>query len=532
METKSQRRVLIVDPDPEFGLRLEHDFSARGFKVQTVATAAEATSGVAENPPDLVLLDPHLPQGAAATLVRQWKKEAPALVVMLVSGNASLNVVVESLNEGARRFFTKPVSVTQIIDELEERQPDTRPFLSPRIAGNHQLGSAALNAEGVDRFFAVSPGLLCVLGFDGSFKMLNPAWEKTLGYSIDELCAQPYLDLVHPEDRDKATGEALEMCAGQAVFRFKNRFRCSDGSYRWLSWIATPSPAHRLIYASARDVTNNVRMEQGLRESNEWLKRVAASRETLLVETRAENTALVELGQFKDDVSAMLVHDLKNPLSVIVANYSYILEAFEGPRDCLDALHDAQQAGLRMIRLLANLVDVAHLEHGTFNVDATDVPLSAIMGPIAAQRRVLAQSRNIEILALSAPEVLLRVDTDLMTRIVENIFDNAIRHTPNGGIIEIATNDVGGDVEIRIGNTGRAIPLSFRETIFEKYGQATPEVGRMNLGLGLYFCKLAIQAHGGRIWVEETERMPTVFVLRLPRLAIGSAAPVLESQTA
>src|SRR6185295_2067265 len=111
----------------------------------------------------------------------------------------------------------------------------------------------ALDAAGVDRFFAISPGLLCVEGFDGYFKMLNPAWEETLGYSIEELCSKPSIDFVHPDDRAKATDEAFEVCGGRTVFRFKNRYCCKDGTYRWLAWASAPSPAHRLIYGSARD---------------------------------------------------------------------------------------------------------------------------------------------------------------------------------------------------------------------------------------------------------------------------------------
>jgi DNA-binding NtrC family response regulator len=191
-----RRRVLIVDSDPLFGHSLEDDFKARAFDVETVATLEEAIVRVAAGPPDLVVLELYLPDSAALKLLRLWKAEAPALVVILVSGNASLTVVVDALKEGARRFFTKPVSAAALLDELEERQNAQEPHPSALGSTNHQLGTAALKAEGVDRFFAISPGLLSVAGFDGYFKMLNPAWEKALGYSVDELCSRPYLELV------------------------------------------------------------------------------------------------------------------------------------------------------------------------------------------------------------------------------------------------------------------------------------------------------------------------------------------------
>jgi len=528
----ARRRVLIVDSDASFGPSLEPDFRTFGFDVETAGTAEEAIARVVAAPPDLVLLDLYLPNGAALELLRLWKSQLPTLGIVLTSRNASLTLVVGALKEGASRFFGKPVSVAAVLNELDERLTTQNPYLSPLLVTNHHLGTAALKAEGVDRFFAISSGLLSVAGFDGYFKMLNPAWEKVLGYSIDELCARPYIELVHPDDREKSNDEALELCGGQTVFRFRNRYRRKDGSYRWLSWIATPSPAHGLIYASARDVTNVVRMEQGLRESNKRLKGVVASRDRQLRESSVKNETLVELARFKDEVASMIVHDLKNPLAVVIANYDYLLDGFEGSADCLAALQDSRNAGGRMLRLLANLVDVARLENGTLDVHASEMTLAQLLEPIAEQRRVLARSRQIAIVLAPSPEITVMVDADLMTRTVENIFDNALRHTPSGGRIEVERREVGPDVEIRIGNSGGPIPVEERTAIFEKHQQGSAEVGHMNLGLGLYFCRLAIEAQGGRMWVEQTERMPTVFGIRLPRPAshAAHAAAVLVNQ--
>jgi PAS domain S-box-containing protein len=517
-ESAVPRRVLIVDSDPSFGQSLESDFTTRTFDVEATTTAGDAIARMEQRPFDLVVLDLDLPAGAALELLRRWKTEAPATVVILVSGHASLALVVDALKEGARRFFAKPVSAAVLLAELDERKP------VPHAGGDHQLGTA-LDAEGVNRFFAISPGLMSVAGFDGYFTMLNPAWEGVLGYTVDELCAMPYLDLVHPEDREKATDEALDILAdGETVFRFKNRYRCKDGSYRWLQWSATPSPDHKLIYASARDVTKTVRMEQGLRDANEQLKRLVASREDLLRESSLKNDTLVELGRFKDEATALIVHDLKNPLSVIVANYDYIIEGFEGPATCLQALEDSKNAGHRMLRLLTNLVDVAHLENGTLEVTSGALAISELLQRIADQRRVLARERRVTLVVTSSPHITITVDTDLVTRTIENIFDNALRHTPVGGSIEIEVRELSSSIEIRIGNSGHAIPIGARKSIFDKYQHSSPAIGRMNFGLGLYFCRLAIEAQGGEIWVEETDRLPTVFGIRLPRMPASRGA--------
>jgi signal transduction histidine kinase len=192
----------------------------------------------------------------------------------------------------------------------------------------------------------------------------------------------------------------------------------------------------------------------------------------------------------------------------------------------LEALQDSQNAARRMLRLLSNLVDVSRMEDGTIQVRPSEVNLSNLLHPVADQRRVIARSRRITIVSAPPAEVQVGVDTDLMTRVIENILDNALRYTPAGGQIELELQGNGADVELRIGNSGSAIPVDARHSIFEKYRQGGSETGHMNLGLGLYFCRLAVEAHGGRIWVEETARLPTVFCISLPCLALAVAGEV------
>ena len=92
-------------------------------------------------------------------------------------------------------------------------------------------------------------------GFDGYFKRLNPAWERVLGYTRDELLARPYLDFVHPDDRASTRTTADNISGGLQVLSFENRYRAKDGTYRWLQWAAAPFPGEQTIYAAARDST-------------------------------------------------------------------------------------------------------------------------------------------------------------------------------------------------------------------------------------------------------------------------------------
>ena len=111
-------------------------------------------------------------------------------------------------------------------------------------------------AEGwTERLYEVSLAMLCVTGFDGYFKTVNPAWVATLGHSVEELLAVPSSDFVHPDDRAFTALEAIAGAAGNNAAQFRNRYRHRDGSYRWLDWLAVTDPARELIFASARDIT-------------------------------------------------------------------------------------------------------------------------------------------------------------------------------------------------------------------------------------------------------------------------------------
>jgi signal transduction histidine kinase len=232
------------------------------------------------------------------------------------------------------------------------------------------------------------------------------------------------------------------------------------------------------------------------------------------------NDELVESQRFRDELSSMLVHDLKNPLSVILSNLAYAIEELRRAGAAIDpdvrqSLVESQEAGRRLVRLLTNLADTTRIEAGRLHPQDQETSIGALLDEIAAQRRVMASTRAIRLEVRVGEPLVVPLDRDLVTRALENVVDNSVRYTPSGGRIVLSAARVGDDVEIAIGNDGPPIPVEARHAIFEKYGQ-TGRAGRMNLGLGLYFCRLAAEAHGGTLELRETPELPTMFVFRLP----------------
>lgn len=158
----------------------------------------------------------------------------------------------------------------------------------------------------LSHFFDLTLDLLCVASFDGYFRRLNPAWEKTLGFSRAELLARPYLGLVHPDDRVATTAVAQRLAAGAPLVTFENRFRCKDGSYRWLLWNAVPVARQELIYAAARDISERRQMETELRESTARYRSlvegvpVGIYRTTPAGQILDANSALIEMLGYPD----------------------------------------------------------------------------------------------------------------------------------------------------------------------------------------------------------------------------------------
>jgi diguanylate cyclase (GGDEF)-like protein/PAS domain S-box-containing protein len=201
-----------------------------------------------------------------------------ALVFKASRGIEDIYELTYIRQDGSR--FPAVVSVTALRDAQDA-------IIGYLLIGTDNTGRKRAE-EDRNRFFALSQDMLCTLGFDGYFKEMNPAWAQTLGYTKAELLAAPYIDLIHPDDRNTTLAEVAAVALGKALTSFENRYRCQDGSYRWFQWNLTPVTADQLMYGVARDIT-----ERKLAEASELrINAIAFESQESLIITDAQGVTL------------------------------------------------------------------------------------------------------------------------------------------------------------------------------------------------------------------------------------------------
>ena len=157
-----------------------------------------------------------------------------------------------------------------------------------------------------DRLFNQSLDLLCVAGFDGRLQQVNPAWTQCLGWSAEELTGRPMIEFIHPEDHEATLTARARIHQGEPVRGFENRYRCRDGSYRWLSWSVHPQPELSLVFGVARDVTQDKAADAAL-QAGEQAQRQLAHQLDLERSRLVAAQSVAKIGSWETDLTTLAV---------------------------------------------------------------------------------------------------------------------------------------------------------------------------------------------------------------------------------
>jgi two-component system sensor histidine kinase/response regulator len=405
--------------------------------------------------------------------------------------------------------------------------------------------------EELDRFFRLSSDLLCIATVEGQFKRINPAWHAVLGWDDEELLSRHYLHFVHPDDREASAREASKLSKGERVVSYENRYRCKNGSYRWLLWMATPSPDRRWTYAAAHDITQRKESEAALarhaRELEETRRSLEdqASRQTQLMHElvvarkRAEHAAAAK-GEFLANMS----HEIRTPLNAILGMTELTVRTrlTAEQREYLNAVKSASQA---LLDIVNDVLDFSKIEARRLDLDRVLFDLRESVGDTARLLAFRAAEKGLELAFSIAPDVPESVigDPGRLRQVLVNLLGNGVKFTEQGEIVLSVENEGStrpGQVRLRfsVRDTGVGVPEDRREEIFEAFVQADSSATRRfgGTGLGLAIAARLVEMMDGEIWLEGNEAGGSTFHFTAnfttPRAGAAPAPPGRPAQAA
>lgn len=333
----------------------------------------------------------------------------------------------------------------------------------------------------------VSPDMIGIVDQAGVFVETNPAWQKVLGWSKTEIKTMVFTDFLHPEDMERTQKLFISMKSGQSALHFENRYRCKDGSYRWLSWVAVPEGD--IFVCSARDVTDDKARSLALKSS--------------------EDEAIL-----REQFIAILGHDLRNPLAAIG---SAVRIASRQPHDkeiaaMFAAIDDSAD---RMAKLIDTTMDFARARLGS-GIPVDLAPITDIndrFEQVVDEIRLAHPERKI--MTSFKFKGVLTCDAARLEQVLSNLVANAVTHGSRNKPILVDTDAHDNVFVMSVANSGKVIPEQTISRIFEPFKRSAQSDSLQVLGLGLYIAHEIVKAHSGKIDVI-SDANKTIFQLELP----------------
>jgi len=324
---------------------------------------------------------------------------------------------------------------------------------------------------------------ILITDLEGNITDANIRAEAFLGQARETLLGTSILDL-HEPDPDQLPGQLNAIEAGQ-TFNYDSRVAHSSGR-------TLPVEVHVK------------RIDVGPGPFMQWILRDISER--------------LELAELRTDLTSMIFHDLRSPLGNIISSLE-VLTASLGEQDetIQSVLSIAARSSRRASRLVESLLDLNRLEADKAVLNLTRGSVSALIAESVEEVHPTAEARG-QLLRMTLQPGLpsVEMDVDMIRRVLINLLENAIKYTRSGDWIAVSASEADGEMVVSVQDSGPGISDKDRERIFQKFTRLQREGRSKGLGLGLAFCRLAIEAHGGKIWVESEEGKGSTFTFTLP----------------
>lgn len=346
------------------------------------------------------------------------------------------------------------------------------------------------------RLFNLSLDLLCVAGLDGYLRRVNPSWTRVLGWTEAELLSRPVADFLHPDDRQLTLQARAGLAQGCLVVGLENRYRCKDGSYRWLSWQSVPETGAATVFAVARDITERRQMDH-----------------EQLVMSKLESTGILAGG---------IAHDFNNLLTGLALNLDMVRLG--------GAINPMQAQNLQRAREIVVAAKSLTDQLIAFSGNASSVPT------VVDLKKILEDATNAALLGSDlnkdvriAPDLWsAEVDEAQFSQVIRSLILNAREALPARGTVTLRAENVvqpmasgsesaGGEwVRICVIDTGVGIAPEVMSKVFDPYFSTKERGSRKGMGLGLTICRVIIRRHGGSLTIESRPNEGTTVTCLLP----------------
>lgn len=355
-----------------------------------------------------------------------------------------------------------------------------------------------------DRYFELSRELICALGSDGYFKALNPAWKWTLGFSPEEMQARPFIEFIHPDDRQATEIEAAKLMQGNELIYFENRYLCKDGSWRWIAWSARAALPEGIIYGTGRDITERKLALDKIEQLNADLQNHAVQLET----------ANKELEAFSYSVS----HDLRAPLRHIDGFVKMLTKLSgdkldERERRYLDIIADSAQ---RMGALIDDLLVFSRMSRAELHRSKVSIDALVHEAVNGLQPEINGRRINWNIGAL--PEV--DADPAMLQQVWINLISNAVKYTRPRDPAEIeigSSQSETGEHVFFVHDNGVGFEMQYAHKLFGVFQRLHRAEEFEGTGIGLANVSRIVLRHGGRVWAEGKPDAGATFYFSLPK---------------
>jgi signal transduction histidine kinase len=247
------------------------------------------------------------------------------------------------------------------------------------------------------------------------------------------------------------------------------------------------------------------------------MRRMSAELREHFAILRKQRDDLLRLQLQKERLMAFVVHDLKNPVNSMDLHAQLLMRTKGMPEAARESVASIRAEARQLSRMILNLLDLSKGDEGKLSARRVEVDLTALIRDVFSELGLSAEMHGVR-LESSIEVTTIHIDADLFRRTLTNLVENAIRHSPPSSVVSVAARAVEPGVEVSVKDAGRGVAPELRESIFDPFVQLqgdTHSPGIGGRGLGLTFCRLAVEAHGGRIWVEDVSP-GAVFRLTIP----------------